>query len=160
MSFKTACFGLKPSAGASPPQKGSTNLPDECDCHSDARCGTSQRFPPAHFKGGFKKESGVALAFVAELASLTAARTLAFLNEAPAMAGRAALARCFACSGSKAVFKLVSTKNSNTDSVGQRCLYSASNDLNKIDPLSVSTSAGIRVMSSAASLGGYCAVAF
>jgi len=57
MSFSRARFGRKPSGTASPPQKGSTQRVDDCDCQSGARYGSSQRFPPAHFKGGFSEAS-------------------------------------------------------------------------------------------------------
>src|SRR5882672_12789444 len=52
MSFKSALSGSKPRTTASPPQKGSTYLRRECCLQSGIRWETSQRLPPAHFKGG------------------------------------------------------------------------------------------------------------
>jgi len=49
--------------------------PAGCDCQSAAICGTSQRFPPAHFKGGANKESIEASDFVAETLALARARS-------------------------------------------------------------------------------------
>ena len=60
MSFRSAPFGLRPSAHASPPQKGSTyRRLDANGAHSDSRQGISQRLPPAHFNGG-RREAGAA----------------------------------------------------------------------------------------------------
>lgn len=53
MSLSKAHIGVKPSGAASPPQNGSTYrllLNESQSCKS---WGTSQRLPPAHFKGGF-----------------------------------------------------------------------------------------------------------
>lgn len=37
---------------ARPPQKGSTRRRDACSSQIGSRWGTSQRFPPAHLRGG------------------------------------------------------------------------------------------------------------
>src|SRR5437899_8703013 len=52
-SFSKACFGWRPKAMARPPQKGSTYRRSEWVRKIGSICGSSQRFPPAHFKGGF-----------------------------------------------------------------------------------------------------------
>src|SRR5688572_16704656 len=52
MSFKSACGGCRPSTTASPPQNGSTYRRSACCSQIGFRCETSQRLPPAHFKGG------------------------------------------------------------------------------------------------------------
>jgi len=106
MSFSRARFGLKPSGAASPPQKGSTYRLDECDCQSDARFGTSQRFPPAHFKGGFSEFSCRCPAKgVSKAVSEKASETLCKAGVAAALATlrRPAARECFA---SKRIFAL------------------------------------------------------
>src|SRR6185503_13365596 len=52
MSFRRACLGCRPRATARPPQNGSTYLRSAFASHIVLRFDTSQRFPPAHFKGG------------------------------------------------------------------------------------------------------------
>src|SRR6266851_5335871 len=52
MSFKSARAGISPSATASPPHNGSTSLRARCGIQRRIKCGTSQRFPPAHLSGG------------------------------------------------------------------------------------------------------------
>jgi len=50
--ISNARSGAMPRVTAKPPQNGSTNRRSECGLHSGKRCGTSQRFPPAHLRGG------------------------------------------------------------------------------------------------------------
>src|SRR6266851_3652445 len=52
ISFKSARAGISPSATASPPHNGSTSLRARCGIQRRIKCGTSQRFPPAHLSGG------------------------------------------------------------------------------------------------------------
>src|SRR5438093_4688444 len=52
MSLSKLRIGVKPSGAASPPQNGSTYLLFLNGVQSCKRSGTSQRLPPAHFKGG------------------------------------------------------------------------------------------------------------
>src|SRR5258705_13044469 len=52
MSFRNARFGSKPSGTARPPQKGSTYLRSCRRSQNGFKCETSQRLPPAHFRGG------------------------------------------------------------------------------------------------------------
>src|SRR6185369_2364549 len=61
MSFSSACFGCSPSTTARPPQNGSTYLRSAFSSQIGLRCDTSQRFPPAHFRGGFKSVDIVGL---------------------------------------------------------------------------------------------------
>ncbi len=56
MSFNNDVSGLRPRGPASPPQNGSTYLQVRCDRQSGAMWGTSQRLPPAHFRGGLIDE--------------------------------------------------------------------------------------------------------
>src|SRR5919201_1084906 len=51
-SFSSARDGISPRVTASPPQKGSTRRRSRLRSHRERRCGTCQRFPPAHFNGG------------------------------------------------------------------------------------------------------------
>src|SRR5215216_302942 len=51
-SFSSAFFGCNPSTTASPPQNGSTYLWFAFASQIGFSCETSQRLPPAHFKGG------------------------------------------------------------------------------------------------------------
>ena len=52
MSFRSARLGRRPSVTARPPQKGSTSRRSLWARQSLRTCGTCQRFPPAHLRGG------------------------------------------------------------------------------------------------------------
>ena len=52
MSLSKAHSGRRLKATANPPQNGSTRRRASWPVHKGRRCGTNQRFPPAHFRGG------------------------------------------------------------------------------------------------------------
>ena len=66
MSLRSAACGPSPRVTARPPQNGSTNRLEACGRQSSMRRGKSQRFPPAHFRGGFKLDNCASLPEPAE----------------------------------------------------------------------------------------------
>ncbi len=90
-SLSSARCGMRPSATASPPQNGSTSRRSENGSQSGRRCGTSQRLPPAHFKGGLT--AAVSAAGAADTRSIIRRARVKAIFKAETLSSDAALRR-------------------------------------------------------------------